>query len=83
MNYSPRNAIRHIATSHSIALTDDEVTAIIATDLEAIEERGRAVRSAAVAYEEFIIQLAANAVARRQPTTEPEAHMNELSQSSN
>lgn len=83
MNYSPRNAIRHLSASAGIALTDEEVTEIIATNLEAIEESGRAVRAAAVAYEELIIQLASAAVARR-PTPVPEVPMHhESSQRSN
>ena len=65
MNYSPRVAILHISKSQGITLTDAEVAEMIAESLDVIEAAGMAVRKAAQAYEQVVVELAAKMVARR------------------
>lgn len=63
--YGPRESIRYVASSFNIELTDDEVTQIIAADIDRINGNRMAIQKAAEAYEAFIVERAAAIVAAR------------------
>lgn len=74
LTYGPREAIRYIAGSGGIDLTDEELSTILAESIDVIEGKGRAVREAAKEYEELVIRIAAEMLARRGDGSVPQRH---------
>lgn len=58
MKYTLRSAVQFLASNAGIELTDDELTRLLDESGEAIEAKGRAVREASQAYEQFVVDLA-------------------------
>ncbi len=83
MNYNLRDAVRYISEKCGFVLTDGELTTLLAESGDAIEASGRAVRAAAQEYEDHVISLAAEMLARRSANTELEAPMDANQQRSN